>query len=98
MYLIPAFETVDKTPVEGSADWMSRLSDEKLISEVVLPGTHDSATQYVQLAFFSKCQALSIKEQLEAGFRYLDVPVSRFQELLAKECDTPRRAIPTMSV
>ena len=73
MYLIPAFETVDKTPVEGSADWMSRLPDEKLVSEVVLPGTHDSATQYVQLAFFSKCQALSIKEQLEAGFRYLDI-------------------------
>ena len=73
MYLIPAFETVDKTPVEGSTDWMSRLPDEKLISEVVLPGTHYSATQYVQLAFFSKCQSLSIKEQLEAGFRYLDI-------------------------
>lgn len=73
MYLIPAFETVDKTEVEGSADWMGRLPDEKLVSEVVLPGTHDSATQYVQLAFFSKCQALSIKEQLEAGFRYLDI-------------------------
>ena len=73
MYLIPALETADRTPVEGSADWMSRLPDDKPVSEVVLPGTHDSATRYVQLAFFSKCQDLSIKEQLEAGFRYLDI-------------------------
>ncbi|MBO6041093.1 MAG: phosphatidylinositol-specific phospholipase C domain-containing protein, partial [Oscillospiraceae bacterium] len=29
--------------------------------------------QYVQMAFFSKCQALSIGEQLDAGFRYLDI-------------------------
>ena len=73
MYLIPAFETVDRTKVEGSADWMGRLPGDISVSQVVFPGTHDSATQYVQLAFFSKCQALSIKEQLEAGFRYLDI-------------------------
>ena len=73
MYLIPAFENVDRTPVEGSADWMAKLDDSLPLAEVVLPGTHDSGTKNVQLAFFSKCQALDIGEQLEAGFRYLDI-------------------------
>ena len=73
MYVVPAFETVDKTEVAGSADWMAKLSDEQKLSEVVLPGTHDSATENVQLAFFSKCQALDVGEQLNAGYRYLDI-------------------------
>ena len=73
MYVVPAFETVDRTPVGGSADWMANLDDGLALGEVVLPGTHDSATKNVQLAFFSKCQALTIGEQLEAGYRYLDI-------------------------
>ena len=71
--IIPLTERVDKTPVAGSADWMSALDDGVKLNELVLPGTHDSATQYVDLAFFSKCQALSVGEQLEAGARYLDI-------------------------
>ncbi len=73
MYIVPAFETADRTPVEDSADWMAKLDDGRMLSEVVLPGTHDSATKNVQLAYFSKCQALTVGEQLEAGFRYLDI-------------------------
>ena len=72
MYVIPAFETVNGS-ADGSAYWMNTLPDDKPLSEVALPGTHDSATRFVQLAYFSKCQALSIKDQLEAGFRYLDI-------------------------
>ena len=70
---LPLTEGVDKTPVPGSADWMAALPDETPLGRIVLPGTHDSATQYVQLAFFSKCQGLSIGRQLEAGYRYLDI-------------------------
>ena len=73
LLIVPLTETGDKTPVPGSADWMAQLPDERLLSEIVLPGTHDAGTQHVQLAFFSKCQAMSIAEQLEAGFRYLDI-------------------------
>lgn len=73
MYLIPACETVSSARVTGSADWMSALPDDMPLSDVVIPGTHDSATKNVQLAYFSKCQALSIGEQLDAGFRYLDI-------------------------
>lgn len=72
-FFLPLTETVDTTPVEGSADWMKELDGELPLNQIVLPGSHDSATQYVQLAFFSKCQALSIAEQMEAGCRYLDI-------------------------
>ena len=71
--LVPLTERADPTPVAGSADWMSRLDDGLLLSEITLPGTHDSATQYVQLAWFSKCQSNSIGGQLDAGYRYLDI-------------------------
>ena len=73
MYVVPAFETADRTAGSDSADWMAKLDDGRPISEIILPGTHDAATKNVQLAFFSKCQGLTIGEQLNAGFRYLDI-------------------------
>ena len=73
MLVVPLTETGDKTSVEGSADCMADLPDELLLGEIVMPGTHDSATQKVQLAFFSKCQAKDVAGQLEDGFRYLDI-------------------------
>ena len=76
MWGIPMTETADRTEVPDSADWMGKLPDEMPLNAIVIPGTHDSGTQYVQLAFFSKCQALSIGSQLEAGFRYLDIRLS----------------------
>ena len=82
MYVIPTAENVDRTAVEGSADWMKDLDDGMPLSSVVLPGTHDAATKNVQLAFFSKCQALTIGEQLDAGFRYLDIRLAAGGEKL----------------
>ena len=35
--------------VEGGADWMSRLSDEILLSKLTIPGTHDSGTGALHL-------------------------------------------------
>jgi len=70
---IPLFERIDNRAVPGTASWMESLDDETLISEVVLPGTHDSCSAYVSLPFFSRCQALKIDEQLESGFRFLDI-------------------------
>ena len=81
MYAVPAFERVNGAQVEGSASWMQALPDETPLSQVVLPGTHDSATEFVQLAYFSKCQALSIRGQLDAGFRYLDIRLDDSEEM-----------------
>lgn len=71
--LWPLTEHGDRARVDGSADWMGRLDGSLTISDIALPGTHDSATQYVQLAWFSKCQSLDVGGQLEAGARYLDI-------------------------
>ena len=71
--LWPLTEHGDRARVDGSADWMGRLDGSLMLSEISLPGTHDSATQYVQLAWFSKCQSLDVGGQLEAGARYLDI-------------------------
>ena len=73
LLILPLTEGVSKVSVPGSADWMAELDDTLPLNEIILPGSHDSATAYVQLAFFSKCQALSVGAQLEAGCRYLDI-------------------------
>ncbi len=73
--LHPLLELHDHTKVAGSADWMAKLDDGLRLSEVNIPGTHNSGTQYVDLMFFSRCQSMSVKEQLEAGYRYLDIRV-----------------------
>lgn len=73
LLVIPLTESPDTTSVAGSADWMAALPDDMGINEVVLPGTHDSGSKYVQLGFVTKCQSLTIGEQLDAGYRYLDV-------------------------
>lgn len=72
-YVIPLTERADNAEVAGSESWMAGLSDDLYLSEITVPGTHDSATKYVQLAFFSKCQSKTIGQQLESGYRYLDI-------------------------
>ncbi|MDE6589016.1 MAG: phosphatidylinositol-specific phospholipase C domain-containing protein [Oscillospiraceae bacterium] len=70
---LPLIERIDAAPVAGSADWMARLPDDVSLGGLSIPGSHDAGTQYVQLGFFSKCQARSVGQQLEDGFRYLDI-------------------------
>ena len=37
-------------------NWMKNIPDSLLISEVNLPGTHDSTTQFINFKRFSRCQ------------------------------------------
>ena len=73
MWLIPITEFDRSAAVDGSADWMAQVDGSQALSELAIPGTHDSATKFVQLGFFSKCQAKDIRAQLDAGYRYLDI-------------------------
>ena len=57
----------------GGNGWMRKIDGETPITAINIPGTHDSATEYVSFAFVSRTQALSIAEQLEAGVRYFDM-------------------------
>ena len=76
LVIAPMTERVDESVVPGSADWMARLDDEKRLNELLLPGTNESASRYTPRAFFTKRQALSVREQLEAGYRFLDLRVT----------------------
>ena len=58
-------------------DWMNSIPDDFLISDINLPGTHDSCSKKVQFSYFSKCQNMSIYEQLNIGVRFIDVRVEK---------------------
>ncbi|HZJ74956.1 MAG TPA: phosphatidylinositol-specific phospholipase C domain-containing protein [Clostridia bacterium] len=55
--------------------WMKRIDGVTPLSLINIPGTHNSATQYIPLRYFSRCQDKSVAEQLELGVRYLDLRV-----------------------
>lgn len=55
---------------------MKNLDEEKLISDITIPGTHDSLALHGGPA--AECQAWSLQDQLNAGIRYFDLRVSGF--------------------
>ena len=52
---------------------MRQLDSGLHLSSITIPGTHDSATRFVGLPLFSRCQSKTILDQLESGYRYLDI-------------------------
>jgi hypothetical protein len=75
----------------GRSDWMSHLPDNASLSDLSIPGTHDSAsyphmfglTSYWRWAHpgayrgskFIQCQDLDLKQQLEFGVRFFDMRI-----------------------
>ncbi|XP_074275659.1 uncharacterized protein LOC141599523 [Silene latifolia] len=67
-------------------NWMAGVDPAKLtINKIVWPGTHDSATNEIGIAFitrpFAECQSLSIYEQLVKGTRLLDIRVQEDRQV-----------------
>ena len=56
--------------------WMGGIDDARKLSEISIPGTHDSATQYIFPDYFLQDQDTTIARQLENGYRYLDIRVA----------------------
>lgn len=54
-------------------DWMTSIGDAVLLSQLTIPGTHDSGAMYEPISGTAKCQDLTIAEQLAAGVRFLDI-------------------------
>ena len=57
-------------------DWMGELSDEVFLSEISIPGTHDSCSHHIFPSYFLQCQKSGIRKQLDNGYRYLDIRVA----------------------
>ncbi|MBQ2062146.1 MAG: hypothetical protein II458_05650 [Oscillospiraceae bacterium] len=60
----------------ANADWMGQLSDERSLSLINIPGTHDSGTRFIFPSYIFQDQDTSVARQLENGYRYLDVRVA----------------------
>ena len=68
-----------------NSEWMSKLSDNLNISNITIPGTHDSCTfefffddiEIIEdiIDFFGMTQSWNFTEQLYAGIRYFDIRV-----------------------
>lgn len=53
-------------------NWMSLLNDDRLITDVAIPGSHNSCS-YSSDYSFSRCQSTDLPTQLRLGVRYLDL-------------------------
>ena len=73
-FVLPSFSA---KAVSGN-NWMSAVSSSAKLTEINIPGTHDSCTQYVNASIISRTQTLSISQQLQIGVRYFDM---RFEEM-----------------
>lgn len=63
------------TPITGS-NWITPLDDDIYVSQLSIPGTHDSGTYYCEGFLGStsgRCQQLTIPEQLKMGIRFFDI-------------------------
>lgn len=69
------------TALVSGSQWMSRVSDEKSLSELTIPGTHDSGSYGYRgiEARWVNCQYYNIKSQLNMGCRFLDIRVKVVQ-------------------
>lgn len=57
-------------------EWMKELSGDINLSELTIPGTHDTGARYG--GAFVECQEMTLKEQLEAGIRFIDIRCRHF--------------------
>lgn len=58
-----------------SCSWMSHIEGSRPVSDINLPGTHNSGAEHVT-AFvrpFARCQDRGVGQQLKEGVRYLDI-------------------------
>ncbi|KAK5170507.1 uncharacterized protein LTR77_005095 [Saxophila tyrrhenica] len=64
--------TSKKRPLD-TTKWMASIDDETLLSNLTIPGTHDSAAYTKTWAPFVQTQTLPIRAQLRSGIRYFDL-------------------------
>ncbi|MDL2400798.1 phosphatidylinositol-specific phospholipase C domain-containing protein [Rhizobium mayense] len=64
---------------EIATDWMHHIGDDRFLTELTIPGTHDTMTylaendSVMEGRNLSLCQHLPLKDQLNRGIRFIDV-------------------------
>jgi len=76
----PGMACADYSP--SGKDWMKNLDDDLLITQITIPGTHDSAADHDHCAENQACkdviwaastQTFNIQDQMEMGIRFFDI-------------------------
>ena len=57
--------------LQSREDWMSQLDDNLRISELSIPGTHETQSRFWGWEYY--CQSLTLGQQLRAGIRAVDI-------------------------
>ena len=56
-------------------EWMSFIADETPITDMAIPGSHDSGC--IEMPWYAATQDLTFAEQLDRGVRYFDIRVNK---------------------
>lgn len=59
----------------NNPNWMAQISDTTRVSQMSIPGTHDTMAHRANLlgADITRTQSMSLEQQLQSGIRYLDI-------------------------
>jgi len=70
---------ISVTPRQNLSKWMAPVSDETLISQLTIPGTHDSGSLHEDKTSFgfAKTQDSNLTEQLRLGVRFFDIRLNK---------------------
>jgi hypothetical protein len=63
-------------------DWMGELPDELLLSDLSIPGTHETMARYAGVWGAAQCQTVTLAGQLGAGIRAFDIRLRHARDSL----------------
>jgi hypothetical protein len=69
-------------------DWMGLLDNYLHLSDLSIPGTHDTMSLHENIVCcWTKCQTMTLEDQLNAGIRAFDIRLSRWRECPTSTCE-----------
>ena len=74
-------------PKKYFSQWMKEIPDNIKISELTIPGTHDSCTYQIKgigklISYAARTQSWNLEEQMKAGLRYFDIRLRSYNNTL----------------
>lgn len=61
-------------------NWMSYLDGNKKLTDLTIPGTHDTGTWTKRLSIAERCQNMTLENQLNNGVRFLDIRLKAIKD------------------
>ena len=77
----------DSGAAARNPQWMLTIGAGKKLTELSLPGTHDSGTYPGVGGEIAQTQTMTIREQLDSGIRYLDIRLKYYDRFALRNCN-----------